>query len=417
MQNHSKRFQIFSAYIGNFFEHYDKALFVILAPFLAAELFPDYDSIHALILTYAMLPIGMIARPFGSLFFGMIGDTKGRVQALRVSLFGMGLVSASVILIPTYGSVGFLAPILFSLARLLANFFSAGETMGGAVFILENSSDQKHDLLSGFYNASTILGYLIASGFVSCFAYFQIIETHWRLLYLIGSLTCLVGCLFRLGPAEAGKRKKEGWVREQFQALWENRFVVFQIAVISGFSYSCFSIALVLMNGFIPEVTDLSKTEVAHMNTLLMLFDFVMLPLFGLLAQKTSREFLMGMAATAAVILGIPLFLLLEGADLVTAAFVRIVTVLIGVAFSAPLHAWVMPLVRQEHRYTTLSFGYALGTQLFGGITAAMSLWLFHCTGVISSAAWYWMGLAFCCCIVIFHSAKCEEPEISKSGS
>lgn len=65
------RWQLWNACLGNLFEHYDTALFGFLSPFLASLIFPDHDPITALILTYAIIPIGMLARPLGALVFGV----------------------------------------------------------------------------------------------------------------------------------------------------------------------------------------------------------------------------------------------------------------------------------------------------------------------------------------------------------
>ena len=70
MQKISSSVNFLTACIGNLFQHYDAALFGFLSPFLAPLIFPEKEPITALILTYAMIPLGMLARPIGSLFFG-----------------------------------------------------------------------------------------------------------------------------------------------------------------------------------------------------------------------------------------------------------------------------------------------------------------------------------------------------------
>src|SRR5262249_38651761 len=112
----TSRSQFWNTCFGNFFEHYDTALFGFLSPFLAPLIFPEKDPMTALILTYAMLPLGMLARPFGSLVFGYLGDVYGRKYALFLTLSGMAFISCCTALSPTYNQVGILAPILFCLS-------------------------------------------------------------------------------------------------------------------------------------------------------------------------------------------------------------------------------------------------------------------------------------------------------------
>ena len=92
----TSRFQLWSACLGNLFEHYDTALFGFLSPFLAPLIFPEKDPMTALILTYAIIPLGMVARPIGSLVFGYIGDVYGRRHALFLTLAGMSLISGCI---------------------------------------------------------------------------------------------------------------------------------------------------------------------------------------------------------------------------------------------------------------------------------------------------------------------------------
>src|SRR5579862_656680 len=108
--------------IGNIFEHYDSALFGLLAPFIASLFFETQDPVTALILTYGMLPLGILFRPLGSLFFGWIGDHWGRRQALFLSLTGMGVATVLMGCLPTYATAGIYAPLLLALCRILQNF-------------------------------------------------------------------------------------------------------------------------------------------------------------------------------------------------------------------------------------------------------------------------------------------------------
>ena len=132
------------AMVGNILEHYDHALFGLLAPFLAPLFFEEKDPLTALILTYGMLPFGILMRPLGSLFFGWIGDLFGRTRALFFSLLGMAAVTFAMGCLPTHVEVGYLAPLLLALGRILQNFFAAGESVGGAIYVLERTDCHCH---------------------------------------------------------------------------------------------------------------------------------------------------------------------------------------------------------------------------------------------------------------------------------
>lgn len=394
MRTSISRFQLWNACLGNLFEHYDTALFGFLSPFLAPLIFPEKDPMTALILTYAIIPLGMLARPFGSLVFGYIGDVYGRSQALFLTLAGMSLISGCIALSPTYSQVGLLAPLIFCFGRAIQNFLAAGETMGGAIFLLENTPEKHHDLLSSLYNASTMGGHLLASLGVFLIGNYNFIDPGWRFLYLGGCITALFGCLLRRSsPLIQEPIKLSPTFVKLKRTLWTHRKALFFITVCSGFGSACYSMALVLMNGLIPLISTLTKSEVMKINTYLLVFDFCALPFFGWVASRVPREQLMLSASLCVTLLSIPLFLSLEGASLIGVIAVRVAFVIFGVAFFAPFHAWAGQLVPKDARYVVISLGYALGYQILGSPTAALALLCFQKTGIVSSVAWYWIFL------------------------
>lgn len=386
-----RRLEGWSTCLGNFFEHYDTALFGFLSAFLAPLIFPNDDPVTALILAYAMIPLGMLARPIGALFFGRIGDRYGPRKALVLTLGGMGIVSASMACIPLYKEIGLAAPILFCAARGLQNFFSAGETIGGALVLLENSPKHRHDLLSSLYDTTTIGGILLASAGVSLLCHAQMITWGWRFLYFFGAVTAFFGWVIRHSLVKEITPVKTS---NPLRVFWTHRKALLQIAIIAGFSYANYSIALILMNGFIPLISPITKEVMIGLNTVLLIFDFCLLPFFGYLSSKFARERVM-IASSFGILCSSPIFFaILPHASLTTIILIRMWFVMLGVAFAAPFHAFARELIPKEHRYSVISFGYALGSQLLGGPAAALSLWTFHKTGMAISAVWYWAFLA-----------------------
>jgi MFS family permease len=289
--------------------------------------------------------------------------------------------------------------------------------MGGAIFLLENSAEKRHDLLSGFYNASTIGGHLLASFGVYLLSHYAMIDPGWRLLYLFGCITALFGSMIRRQihfPVDSVKFSQT--LSNLGRIFWTCRRPLLLIAISSGFASANYSIALVLMNGFIPLVSSFTKTEIMEINSYLLIFDFCALPFFGWLASKVSREKLMLSASLGVVLFAMPLFMLLEGASLMGIIGIRTCLVISGVAFFAPFHAWAQQLIPPAYRYAVISFGYALGSQVIGGPTAAISLWCFKKTEIVSSVSWYWMVLAIASSLAIAMTlkAKNKDPFLEK---
>jgi MFS family permease len=215
-------------------------------------------------------------------------------------------------------------------------------------------------------------------------------------LYLFGCITALFGCLIRQTslPSKSTVTLSQS-ITNQIHIFWLQRKSLFFIIIISGFAYANYSIALILMNGMVPLITSLTKTDIMEINTYLLILDCCALPFFGWLASKIRREKLMLSVSLGVVFLATPLLLLLEGASLMTVMIVRIIFVILGVAFFSPFDAWAQQLIPDNCRYAVISLGYALGSQILGSPTATIALWCFQKTGMISSIGWYWMALAF----------------------
>src|SRR5512142_332204 len=102
---------IFASSLGTVFEWYDFYLYATLAPFFAALFFPPGNATAALLSAFVTYAAGFLVRPFGALFFGRIGDIVGRKYTFLVTIVVMGASTAAVGLLPTYKSIGFVAPV------------------------------------------------------------------------------------------------------------------------------------------------------------------------------------------------------------------------------------------------------------------------------------------------------------------
>lgn len=380
--------------LGNILEHYDTALFGLLAPFLAPLFFHEQDPLTALILTYALLPLGIIARPIGSFCFGWMADHWGKKHALCWSLTGMAVATVSLGCLPTSEEWGALSPLLLALIRLLQSFFAAGEVVGGAIYVLENTQDKQKSWISSLFDASTVGGILLASGLVTLISHFDIVQVGWRYLFWFGGLSAFIGLLIRYNSFERVNNKDTSKT-SLLPELYHHRRAFFAIVLASGFSYATYALSFVLMNGFVPLATGLNQADVMKVNTALLGIDLFLLPLFGYLAVRFGKEKIMFLGAFASFVGGIPLFLLIRpdsGILLVTA--VRLGIIISGVAFSAPYHAWSIEQVPVQCRSRLLCLGYTIGSQVIGVPTSAICLFAYQQTGWVFAPALYLLPVA-----------------------
>ena len=384
-----------SGIIGNLLEHYDTALFGLLAPFLAPIFFPNQNSLNGLILTHSILCSGILIRPFGALFFGWIGYIFGRRQALSLSLLGTAFVTIGIGFLPTYEKVGIYAPLFLTLGKMLQSFFAAAEFIGGAIFVLEHTPQEKQSLLSSLYDSCAIVGVLLASVIVTYMSEYTHLENTWRILFWLGGITAIIGFYLRWNNITYGNPNYSQKTSSVFSILRFNRKQFISIVITSGFSYAIYSLAFSLMNGYIPLVTSFSKTTMMQLNSILLVVDMLLLPLFGGLSSKIGKEKIMMIGAILSSICAIPLFALLKNAPFTLIIFVRLMITILGVSFCATYHAWTVSIVEYRYRYPVLLLAYSIGSQCIGMPTSSICLWLYKITNWSGAPGIYLMFLGF----------------------
>src|SRR5947208_13720015 len=130
-----ERFVVLASSTGTVFEWYDFYLYATLAPFFAALFFPKGNDTAALLSAFATYAAGFLVRPFGAVVFGRIGDLVGRKYTFLITILVMGTATAAVGILPTYTSIGLLAPILLVSLRLAQGLALGGEYGRAATYL------------------------------------------------------------------------------------------------------------------------------------------------------------------------------------------------------------------------------------------------------------------------------------------
>src|SRR5256885_5109373 len=134
---------IFASSLGTVFEWYVFYLYAVLAPFFAVLFFPPGNQTAALLAAFAAYAAGFLVRPFGALVFGRIGDLVGRKYTFLVTILFMGASTFLVGLLPTFASVGWLAPILMVTLRLVQGLALGGEYGGAATHLPQHAPNER----------------------------------------------------------------------------------------------------------------------------------------------------------------------------------------------------------------------------------------------------------------------------------
>src|SRR5262245_46450306 len=153
---------IFASSLGTVFEWYDFYLYAILAPFFAALFFPPGNATAALLGAFGAYAAGFLVRPFGALIFGRIGDLVGRKYTFLVTIVFMGLATVLVGFLPTYNTIGFAAPLILVLLRLIQGLALGGEYGGAATYVAEHAPDNKRGYATAWIQTTATVGMLLA---------------------------------------------------------------------------------------------------------------------------------------------------------------------------------------------------------------------------------------------------------------
>jgi len=153
---------IFASSLGTVFEWYDFYLYATLAPFFAALFFPKGNETAALLSAFATYAAGFLVRPFGALVFGRIGDLVGRKYTFLITIIVMGASTFAVGLLPTYQSIGWLAPILLVSLRLLQGLALGGEYGGAATYVAEHAPNNRRGYDTSWIQTTATLGFFLA---------------------------------------------------------------------------------------------------------------------------------------------------------------------------------------------------------------------------------------------------------------
>jgi MFS family permease len=211
--------------VGTLIEWYDFYIFGSLATVIASQFFPKTNPTAALLSTLAIFAAGFIVRPFGALVFGRLGDLVGRKYTFLLTLILMGGSTFAIGLVPAYDSIGFAAPLIVFVLRLIQGLALGGEYGGAATYVAEHSPANRRGYFTSWIQATATLGLFVSLGVIlltrhlldrdqaKSIAKFN--EWGWRIPFLVSIVLVAVSIYIRLKMNESplfAKLKTEGRV-------------------------------------------------------------------------------------------------------------------------------------------------------------------------------------------------------------
>ncbi|SDR60907.1 MFS transporter, MHS family, proline/betaine transporter [Rhizobiales bacterium GAS113] len=392
---------IYAATIGNVMEWYDYGVFGYLAVSLAKNFFPKDDPAAALISTFAVFGVGLVVRPLGGIVIGRLGDTHGRKPALILTILLMAVGTVLIGLIPTYGSIGVLAPILLLVCRLLQGFSTGGEWGGATAFMAEWSVEGKRGFYTSLQQMSVAGGSLLGSGLAATLTSIMGSDAvdgwGWRIPFLLGGLFLPIGLRLRRAVDETPPYRE---VAEEYgDATAAPESSNMKLAFLAfGFTVHwtvCYYTFLSYMPTFTRNQLKLSPAESLWSNTIGLLAVVIFVPIMGALSDRIGRKPLLLASCVAFFVLPLPAFwLMLQGYGFGFIALMQVVFGLSIAFFSGAGPAAIAEIFTTRGRSTWMSSSYALAVAIFGGFAPLIAEWLIKTTGSPMAPVAYVMAAA-----------------------
>ncbi|MBP0440389.1 MFS transporter [Tianweitania sediminis] len=206
---------VLASLIGTTIEFYDFYVYATAAVLVFPHLFfPAGNDTTALLASFAVFGAAMLARPLGAIFFGHLGDRRGRKITLVGALLTMGVATFLIGLLPTYPTAGWLAPAMLVVLRLAQGFALGGEWSGAALVATENAPKGKRAVYGTFPQLGAPIGFIIANGLFLVIAAalpsddpsrpsLAFLAWGWRIPFLFSIIMVAIGLWVRLSLVES----------------------------------------------------------------------------------------------------------------------------------------------------------------------------------------------------------------------
>ncbi len=324
MNNYNHRKNSLSSIIaassaGTLIEWFDFFLFGSLASIISTEFFPKENPTAAFLATLATFSAGLVVRPFGALVFGRIGDIVGRKHTFMVTLSIMGFSTVGIGLVPNYDTIGFLAPLLVLLLRLLQGLALGGEYGGAATYVAEHAPPSRRGFWTSWLQSTSGLAFILSITVIllikGLMSESDWLRWGWRVPFLSSIILVIVSLYIRRKMAESplfSKAKAEGNtsrnpLRESFTNKSNFKMVLlafFGLAIGGGvIGWVGF-----YAQGFLLKTMMIDFDQANEIIVIGILLGIPFFFLFGWLSDKISRKVIMIAGMVTALLAFRPIF-------------------------------------------------------------------------------------------------------------
>ena len=388
---------------GTSIEWYDFFLYGTAAAIIFPKAFfpSDMPAMVALIASFSTFAVGFVARPLGGIIFGHFGDRVGRKQTLVLALLIMGTSTTLIGLLPTYATIGYIAPLILVLLRFVQGLAIGGQWGGAMLLVTESAPSDKRGWYGAYAQAGAPIGVILAnlaflgvSGGMSEDAF---LDWGWRLPFLASIVLIGVSLYVQLNleDTEAFKKLANNQSEKSIEDTPSRRSPIVEVIVnypkrifLAAGAFLSIQVTFYILIAFIMAYGVNSPSVMLSRDTMLtavLVAAMIMVPAQFWAAGLSDRVGRKRVYLWGAALSGIWAFALFP---LVDTGNIYIVTgaIAVGLIFTGmqygPQAAFFTELFSTEVRYSGASLGYQIGAILGGALAPTIAVMLWNTYGV-----------------------------------
>jgi metabolite-proton symporter len=413
---------LFASLIGTTIEFFDFYIYATAAVLVFPKLFfPAADPAAATLSSLATFAIAFFARPVGSAVFGHFGDRVGRKATLVAALLTMGVSTVLIGLLPTYASIGTLAPLLLALCRFGQGLGLGGEWGGAVLLATENAPPGKRAWYGMFPQLGAPIGFFLSGGIflllsqlmsdADFFAY------GWRIPFLSSALLVIVGLYVRLKitetPAFQAVLDRNERVKLPVAAVLRDHTRPLVLGTLAAMAtFVIFYLMTVFALSWGTTALGYSRQQFLVLQLIAIVFFGLTIPLAAVLADRHGRRTAMILVSVAIAVFGLafgPLFGSGKLAGVV--AFMVIGQCLIGMTYG-PLGTLLSEMFPAEVRYTGASLTFNLAGILGASLAPYIATWLAKTYG-LHYVGWYLSAAALLSLVALAFAGPSKQGKVA----
>ena len=385
--------QLGAVLAGNALEFYDFLIFSFFAVQIGAVFFPSQDPTTSLLQTLIVFGVGFVTRPLGGAVIGPLGDRIGRKPAMIFCFGLMGFAILGMALTPSYASIGWAAPVLVVIFRLLQGFALGGEVGPATAFLMEAAPERKRGLYISLQfctqQAAILTAGVVGVTLSNLLTPQELTQWGWRVALLLGVAVVPFALIMRRTLPETLEHKAEGRLPRPTRA--QMKLALLTVAMLASATIATFTMNY--LNLFATHTLGLTSAQAFGAVVVAGLCGMTFNPVGGLLSDRFGRKPVMICAAASLCVVSIPCFMLMSQVRTPLALYAATALMAMLLAMSmAPIMSSLTENLPQQIRSGGIGIVYAVAIATFGGTAQFIVAWLTAVSGSPLAPSWYMSG-------------------------